>query len=263
MLNNGWVKLHRKSLENPVICKDSDYFSVWCYLLLHATHDKVLRDFNGELLMLDPGQLITGRKTMSKKFNISESKVQRILKRLESEHQIKQRTTNTSRLITILNWGQYQQTEHQSEQPVNNQRTTSEQPVNTYKNVKNVKNVKNAYINNSNKNNNINNKDIYNMNTPQKYFYDKYYEKFNEKYIAEFGKDGKIFKELSKILSEDVITDKIDMFIDSRDDFIVMAGYTVGVFKSQINKLRAKSIKTISNKTINTLRNAEDFLNDE
>ena len=34
----GWICLHRKILENPIICKDSDYFTVWCYLLLTATH---------------------------------------------------------------------------------------------------------------------------------------------------------------------------------------------------------------------------------
>ena len=30
----GWIKIHRKMLENPIICKDSDYLSIWIYLLL-------------------------------------------------------------------------------------------------------------------------------------------------------------------------------------------------------------------------------------
>ena len=30
----GWIKLHRKMLDNPIVCKDSDYLAVWIYLLL-------------------------------------------------------------------------------------------------------------------------------------------------------------------------------------------------------------------------------------
>ena len=77
-------------------------------------------------------------------FSISESKVQRILKEFENEHQIEQQTSPRNRLISIVNWSEYQNNEHQSEQQVNNKRTTNEQQMNTNKNVKNEKNVKNV-----------------------------------------------------------------------------------------------------------------------
>lgn len=131
----GWVSLHRKILENPIVCKDSDYFSVWCYLLLNATHDSYDVEFKGKRITLEPGQLLTGRKSISSKFNINESKVQRILKKLEIEHQIEQQTGNKNRLITVLNWSLYQGSEQHIEQQVNNKRTTSEQQVNTNNNV--------------------------------------------------------------------------------------------------------------------------------
>jgi len=131
----GWVSLHRKTLENPVICKDSDYFSVWCYLLMNATHECYDAEFKGERITLKKGQLITGRKAISEKFNISESKVQRILKRFEIEQQIEQQTSSRKRLISIVNWSLYQGSEQQIEQRVNNKRTTSEQQVNTNNNV--------------------------------------------------------------------------------------------------------------------------------
>jgi hypothetical protein len=130
-------------LKNPVVCKDSEYLAVWIYLLLSATHFEYPELFKGKKITLKPGQLITGRKTISLKFDISESKVQRILKTLEIEHQIEQQTSNENRLITILNWNEYQESEQQNELPVNNERTTSEQRVNTYKNNKNIKNDKN------------------------------------------------------------------------------------------------------------------------
>lgn len=98
--------------------------------------------FLGKKIMLQPGQLITGRKVIAEKFNISESKVQRILKLFENEHQIEQQNGNKNRLITVVSWSDYQGSEHQDEQQLNNNRTTTEQQVNTYKNVKNDKNIK-------------------------------------------------------------------------------------------------------------------------
>jgi len=109
--DNGWIKAHRSVLDNPISCKDSDYFAVWMYLLLEATHKEHEKVFKGEKIVLKPGQLITGRKVISEKFGISESKVQRILKALENEQQIEQQTCNKNRLITIINWDRYQDNE--------------------------------------------------------------------------------------------------------------------------------------------------------
>ena len=139
-MEQGWIKLHRELLDNPVVTKDNDYLAVWIYLLLEATHSEVKRDFNGEFITLKKGQLITGRKSINSILKISESKIQRILKTFESEQQIEQQTNGKGRLISILNWDKYQKSEQQSEQQVNSERTTSEQRVNTNKNVKNVKN---------------------------------------------------------------------------------------------------------------------------
>jgi hypothetical protein len=111
-------------------------------LLLNASHAECAVLFEGKKIMLQPGQLITGRKSISDKFNISESKVQRVLNMLKIERQIEQQTTPRNRLITILNWSDYQNSEQQSEQQVNNKRTPSEQQLNTNKNIKNIKTVK-------------------------------------------------------------------------------------------------------------------------
>lgn len=136
----GWIKLHRKTLDNPIITKDSDYLAVWIYLLLNTTHKEYDVLFKGERVTLKRGQLLTGRKSISEKLKIDENKVQRILKSLENEHQIEQQKSNKNRLITIVLWDKYQQDEQQNEQQLNNKRTTTEQQVNTNKNVKNIKN---------------------------------------------------------------------------------------------------------------------------
>ena len=139
----GWIKLHRKTLDNPIITKDSDYLAVWIYLLLNTTHKEYDVLFMGKRVTLKRGQLLTGRKSISEKLKIDENKVQRILKSLENEHQIEQQKSNKNRLITIVSWDKYQQDEQQNEQQLNNKRTTSEQQVNTNKNVKNIKNDNN------------------------------------------------------------------------------------------------------------------------
>lgn len=143
MAGNGYVKIYRKLLDNPLVCKDSDHLAVWIYLLLDATHTVRKQEFGGKIIDLQPGQTVTGRKVISSTLHVSESKVQRVLKALENEHQIEQQTTPHKRLISIINWSDYQTDEQPIKQQVNNKRTTTEQQVNTNKNDKNDKNVKN------------------------------------------------------------------------------------------------------------------------
>lgn len=115
----GWICVHRKMLDNPIVCKDSDHFSVWMFLLLEANHKEKEVVFGKEKISLLPGQLLTSRSQISKRFNISDSKVQRILSLFEGEQQIEQQTCNKKRLISVNNWCEYQIGEQQSEQQVN------------------------------------------------------------------------------------------------------------------------------------------------
>lgn len=140
---SGWIKLHRKLLDNPLVMKDSEYFQVWVYLLLKASHAEYPVFFGGEKINLLPGQLITGRKKIAADTGIDENKVFRILKALKTEQQIEQQVSNKNSLISIVRWSEYQSCEQQDAQQVNSKRTASEQQVNTNKNIKNNKNVKN------------------------------------------------------------------------------------------------------------------------
>lgn len=138
-MTDGWIKLHRKVLDNPVVNKDPDHLAVWIWLLLNATHRERAAMFNGKKVTLKPGELITGRKKIAEETGVSESKVFRILDVFKSEQQIEQQTNRHSSLISIVRWNDYQQSEQQNEQLMNNHRTTSEQPVNTIQECKNVR----------------------------------------------------------------------------------------------------------------------------
>jgi hypothetical protein len=109
---------------------------------MKATHSDKEFFSKGMTVILNPGQFVTGRDALSKETGIHSSKIERILKTFEIEQQIEQQKSNAGRLISILSWCKYQLNEQQIEQPVNNGRTTDEQPVNTIKNDKNDKNVK-------------------------------------------------------------------------------------------------------------------------
>ena len=150
---NGWIKLYRKIMENPIVTKDADYLAIWVYLLLNATHDSYPALFKGERVILEPGQLITGRKAIASRLSINESKVTRVLDAFKNEHQIEQQTSNKNRLISIVNWDFYQGSEPQTEQQLDNNRTATEQQADNnrtttehkqeckeYKNVKECKN---------------------------------------------------------------------------------------------------------------------------
>lgn len=139
MGGEGYIKLYRKMWDNPVVTKDADHLAVWIYLLTNATHAEHPALFKGEKIMLKPGQLITGRIAISKRLRVQESKVKRILTCFETDQQIERQRGNQNSLISIVNWNQYQQCDHQNDQPVTSHRPASDQPMTTNKNVKNVR----------------------------------------------------------------------------------------------------------------------------
>lgn len=140
---NGFIKYYRKILDNPIICKDSEHFAIWSYLLLNATHTEQEKMFNGQKITLKKGQLITSRKSVSEQFNISESKCERVFKLFKNEQMIEQQTCSKNRLITIVKWNDYQSSEQQNEQQVDNKWTTTEQQVDTNNKDKKEKKDKN------------------------------------------------------------------------------------------------------------------------
>lgn len=143
----GYIKLYR-SLSNKGWYKKSDYLHLWIHLLLKANHRDNEFFWNGKNINVKSGQFITGRTKLALETGINESKIERILTFFEkSEQQIEQQKSNTSRLITITYWHDYQISEQRFEQRVNNDCTTAEQRVNTNKNDNNDNNEKNGDIN--------------------------------------------------------------------------------------------------------------------
>ena len=134
-MHRGYIKLWRKIRDNPRL-HDPDYMAVWAWCLLEATYSPRKSMFGGKEIELKPGQFTTGRRQFSELCGVQESKLERIFICFVNNLQIEQQTSNTNRLISIINWKEYQDIEQQ----MNNKRTTDEQQVNTPKEVKKVKN---------------------------------------------------------------------------------------------------------------------------
>lgn len=139
----GWIKIHRKLLDNPIVCKDADYLAIWVYLLLKANHEPLPVIFRGEKIILKPGQLITGRIKIASELSITENKVRHVLNCFKNDQQINQQTSNRNSLITILNWELYQKNNQQNHQQTTSKPPTNHQQTTTNKNIKNDKNERN------------------------------------------------------------------------------------------------------------------------
>lgn len=126
-MHTGWFKFHRQIFDNPICTKDSEYFFVWCYLLNEAGYEEKKVLFKNEEIILEKGQLLITVKSISDELKIDESKVNRILKKLESEKQIERQTSNKSTVVTIVNWQRYQSDEKQNDKQITNKCQTSEE----------------------------------------------------------------------------------------------------------------------------------------
>jgi len=137
----GWIKLHRKLLDNPIFTKEG-LLQLFIYCLLKANHEEARIIFNNKEEIIGVGQFITGREVLSKDLNVKESTIYKRLKNLEKLGILNIKSNNKFSLVTIVNYTMYQIEESESNSKSNNKVTTKEQQSNTNKNDKNDKNEK-------------------------------------------------------------------------------------------------------------------------
>lgn len=104
MGDSGYIKLYRRTFENPAVMKDADHLAVWIYLLgsVAWTEKEVL--FNGEITTLQPGQGVFTITEMSNALGISRSKIKRILDWYGSCSMIETEVKRWNTLISIVSW---------------------------------------------------------------------------------------------------------------------------------------------------------------
>ena len=122
-MEHGWFRMDREFFQDKLLSRDAEYLAVWCFLCANAAFKARSVVFAGKPVTLRPGQLITGRKAIAEATGVSESKVERVLNKLESGQRIEQQKTTKNRLITMVDRLPDRKNEQPNEQQANNNRT--------------------------------------------------------------------------------------------------------------------------------------------
>lgn len=109
-LVEGWLKLYR-SIQNHWLWEDKPFSRGQAFvdLLLMANHkdNKIL--FNGELIEVKRGSRITSLRQLSEAWGWSTKKTKKFLELLEKDNMITVKSDNKKTLVTIENYGVYQE----------------------------------------------------------------------------------------------------------------------------------------------------------
>ncbi|MFA9397223.1 MAG: conserved phage C-terminal domain-containing protein [Clostridiaceae bacterium] len=149
MQEQGWVKVFRSLLDKPIWLKSTpEHKTILIALLLMVNHKEKEWEWNGHKYTVASGQFITSLDSIVKKCGkgISIQNVRSTLARFNKLGFLTNESTKTGRLITIVNWGLYQDENMQNNKDSNKEVTKNQQrgnkEVTTNKNDKN----ENKYI---------------------------------------------------------------------------------------------------------------------
>lgn len=144
MNNQGWIKLHRKLIDTSFY-KNANAVRLFIHLLIICNHSPKKIYWNGSEIEIKEGQVITGRKELSKDLGISEQSTRSALTMLKSTSTITIQSTNRFSLIEISKYSDYQgsSTSRSTNKLTNNQPTNNQQ-LTTNNNDKNEENDKNT-----------------------------------------------------------------------------------------------------------------------
>jgi hypothetical protein len=138
----GWIKLHRKLLENPIF-QNEKLLKVFVWCLLKASHTEHAELVGLQKVSLRPGQFVYGRHKAAEELKIKESTLYKYMMWLKNEEILNIQSNNKFSVVTVVNWDLYQMDESKSNSKNSSKVTTKEQQRNTNKNDKNDKNNKN------------------------------------------------------------------------------------------------------------------------
>jgi len=230
-MNNGWIKLWRKVWDTDLFIEKRVFsrFEAWVDMLLMADHTNKKHLINGEWVETNRGEFPVSERFLEIRWRWSRKKVRNFLGNLEREGMVNKNSTTKGTIVHIIKYSTYQDRDTTED-------TTKEPPKIQLKNQiqedKEVKKIKNK-------------ESIY--HSESKPFLSFYAEKFKQCFGTEpniqWAKDAGLIKSLLRKISIEELKDLLDRFFTSDDKFIMSSGYTIGVFYSQINKLKIGSVK--------------------
>lgn len=133
---NGYIRLHRKILENSIFFSDKG-LRVWLWCLLKSGNKEKEIYIGRQKIKLLPGQFIYGRLVAAEELKLSASTVRNWMHVLQQDKYLDIKTTNKYSIITILKWSDYQYTGQQSGQQSGQQMDTNNNILNNINNIYN------------------------------------------------------------------------------------------------------------------------------
>lgn len=139
----GWIKVYRNLLDKAVWQNSTpEQKTIFVTLLLMVNHQEKEWEWQGDPYKVKPGQVITSLDTIVQKCGkgISIQNVRTALKRFEKYGFLTNQSTNKNRLITIVNWGEYQCGEQTAGNEITGNQQAHNKPITTNKNEENLNN---------------------------------------------------------------------------------------------------------------------------
>jgi hypothetical protein len=128
----GYVKVWRK-LQDTAFYKNANCVQMAIHLLMKASHDPKPFLWNGKMEVLQPGEILTGRKVLASETGQSEQEVRTSLSILcdPTIYFSTIKSTNKFSVISICKYEEYQENQP-ALQPTSNQQATNKQPTSNH-----------------------------------------------------------------------------------------------------------------------------------
>lgn len=150
-MNVGWISIHRKIRECVIWDTDEPFTrrDAWIDLLLLANHNDKEILFDGKKIVVKKGQYLTSVRKLAKEWHWGNAKTLSYLRLLEECEMITRNADSRRTLITIVNYGVYQ--DENIEQRNSNRTVTdtvTERRPTTNNNINNENNInkKNIFV---------------------------------------------------------------------------------------------------------------------
>jgi hypothetical protein len=223
--DEGWIKLHRKSMRSQVF-QSEGLWKLWSWCLLRANHeDTWIPITTGKGItevFVKRGQFVFGRKSAAKALKMDESTIYKRMMKLKSMENLNIESNTHYSIVTILNYELYQGSKKGEVTP---KVTPKEHPSNTDKNDKNEK----KSIGRSKKQTDPRIKEF------QTYWGEIFQKEIGQPYTFSFAKEGSLIKNLLTVHDLPTLQKLTKTFF--KDEQCKRRGLTIGIFFQEINRL--------------------------
>lgn len=134
MPKKGWISVHRELLDRPIWKQSTpEQKTILITLLLMADHEGNEWEYHGQKYKTQPGQFVTSLPSIVEECGkgVTIQNVRTALKRFEKLEFLTDKSTKQNRLITIVNWGLYQDKSTRDNRQSNSQLTDDQQTPNS------------------------------------------------------------------------------------------------------------------------------------